>query len=188
MQRAMTTTKRQLLTAGDLLRLHSQGVKGELILGVFVESVASGVEHGKIALKLGAILLAFITPRGLGHVFGTDSGVLLQNGPDLVREPDVAYISAERLPLDERVRGYLPVAPDLVVEIASPNNTVHEVYDKARMWLSHGVTLVWAVYPDTRTIDVHSLGAPAYTLTEDDALNGGEVLPGFTLPPRDVFD
>ncbi len=184
----MTTTKRQLLTADELLRLHSQGVKGELILGVFVESVASGVEHGKIAFKLGAMLLAFITPGRLGHVFGTDSGVLLQNGPDVVREPDVAYIAAERLPLDERVRGYLPVAPDLVVEIASPNDTDREVYDKARMWLSHGVSIVWLVDPDSRSVTVHSPDAATYDLTDADTLDGGGVLPGFTLPVRDIFD
>ena len=184
----MTTTKRELLTADDLLRLHSQGVKGELILGVFVESVASGVERGEIAIFIAAQLLAIVKPQGLGRVIGTDSGVLLQNGPDVVREPDVAYISAERLPLDERVCGYLPVAPDLVVEIASSNDTDREVYDKARMWLSHGVTLVWVVYPDTMTIEVHSLGAPTSTLTEDDVLDGGTVLPGFTLAMRDVFD
>ncbi len=55
------------------------------------------------------------------------------------------------------------------------------------MWLSHGVTLVWAVFPDTRTIDVHILGSPVRTLTEDDALDGGAALPGFTLPVREVF-
>jgi Uma2 family endonuclease len=184
----MTTTKRELLTADDLLRLHSQGVKGELILGVFVESVASGVEHGEIAIFIAAQLLAIVKPQGLGRVIGTDSGVLLQNGPDVVREPDVAYISAERLPLDERVRGYLPVAPDLVVEIASPNDADREVYDKARMWLSHGVSIVWLVDPDSRSVTVHSPDAATYDLTDADTLDGGGVLPGFTLPVRDIFD
>ena len=178
----------ELLTASDLLRLHSKGVKGELIRGVLVETAASGGEHGEIAMAFGSELRAFVRPRRLGRISGSDSGVWLENGPDLVREPDVAFISAEKLPLDTRNPGYYRVPPDLVVEIASPSDTVREVYDKARMWLSHGVTLVWVVFPDTRTIDVHMLGSPVYTLTEDDALDGGAALPGFTLPVREVFD
>ena len=184
----MTTTKGELLTADDLLRLYSKGVKGELIRGVLVETVSVGGEHAEIAITISAVMWAFVRPRRLGRVFGTDGGVWLEDDPDLVREPDVGFISSERLPLDTRVRGYYRVPPDLVVEIASPSDTVREVYDKARMWLSHGVTLVWTVFPDTRTIDVHVLGSPVYTLTEDDALDGGAALPGFTLPVREVFD
>jgi Uma2 family endonuclease len=184
----MTTTKRELLTAEDLLRLHSQGVKGELIRGVLAANVSSGMEHGVIAMKMGASLLNFVSPDRLGRVFGTDTGVLLQNGPDIVREPDVAFISAEKLPLDIRIRGYTDVVPELVVEITSPNDTVAAIYDKAMMWLYYGVALVWVVDPDTRTIDVHPSGAPIFTLTEDDTLDGGTVLPGFTLPVSVVFE
>ena len=184
----MTTTKRELLTAEDLLRLHSQGVKGELVLGVLAETVSSGGEHGEIAVSLSSILFAFVKPRSLGRVFAPDAGVLLARDPDVIREPDIGFISTDKLPLDMRVRGYYQVVPDLVVEIASPNDTVTALYDKARMWLSHGVTLVWAVYLDTRTIDVHLLDSPTSTLTEDDVVDGGGVLPGFTLPVRDVFD
>ena len=184
----MTTTKRELLTAEDLLRLHSQGVKGELIRGVLAETVSAGLEHGEIAINFGGELRAFVRPNRLGRVFGTDTGVLLQNGPDIVREPDVAFISAEKLPLDIRIRGYTDMVPELVVEIASPNDTVAAVYDKARMWLTHGVALVWVVDPDTRTIDVRPSGSSIFTLTEDDTLDGGTVLPGFALPVREVFE
>ena len=184
----MTTTKGELLTADDLLRLHSKGVKGELIRGILVETVASGGEHGEIAMAFGSELRAFVRPRQLGRVFGSYSGVWLENDPDLVREPDVAFISAEKLPLGTRSPGYYRVPPELVVEIAPPSDTAREVYDKARMWISHSVTLVWVVFPDTRTIDVHTLGSPVYTLTEDDVLDGGAALPGFTLPVGEVFD
>ena len=184
----MTTTKRELLTAADLLRLHSKGVKGELIRGVLAETAFAGVEHGVIAVNIASELRAFVKPGRLGRVFASDTGVRVGNGPDTVREPDVAFISAERSPLDARIRGYSEVAPDLVVEIASPNDTVREVYDKARMWLSHGVTLALAVHPDTRTIDVHPSGAPVHTLTEDDVLDGGAALPGFTMQVRQIFE
>ena len=184
----MTTAKTKLLTADDLLRLHSKGVKGELIRGVLAETVATGVEHGKIAAKYTIRLGIFVEPRKLGTIVTSDSGVWVGRNPDTVREPDVAFTSAERMPLDIRVPGYADVPPDLVVEIVSPNDTHREVYDKARMWLSHGVALVWVTYPDTRTVDVHQNGIPVVTLTEDDVLDGGEVLPGFSLPVREVFE
>ena len=91
-------------------------------------------------------------------------------------------------PLGMRVTGYSEAAPDLVVEIVSPSDTFRGVNDKALMWLHYGVTLVWVADPDTRTIDVHQSGAPVATFTEDDTLDGGSVLPGFTLAVREVFE
>lgn len=184
----MTSAKTKLLTDDDLLRLHSQGVKGELIRGVFCETVSMGIEHGEIAFNLGGEIRAFVRPRRLGRVVGSDVGIWLANDPDTVREPDLAFIPADRLPLDVRVTGYPEVVPALVAEIVSPSDSLREVHDKARMWLSHGVALVWVVFPDSRTVDVHQNGSPVATLAEDDSLDGGTVLPGFSLPVREVFE
>ena len=187
----MATAKNKLLTAEDLLRLNSQGVKGELIRGVLRETVSVGEEHGHIA----GIFITFLNihirplrPRRLGRTGGTDVGVLVQQDPDTVREPDVYYVSAERLPLNVRVRGYLEVAPELVVEIISPSDSPREVNEKTQMWLDLGVLMVVEVYPRTRTVIVHRPGVPPVTLTGDDALDGGDVLPGFTLPLSEIFD
>ena len=162
----MTTTQTKLLTADDLLRLYSQGVRGELIRGVLCETMPTGQEHGEIVVHLSAALLQFVKPRGLGRVVASDSGVRLGRDPDTVREPDVAYFSAERMPPGVRVTGYSETAPDLVVEIASPSDSRSQIHDKARMWLSHGVRLVWVVHPDTRTVDVHRADRDAATLGE----------------------
>ena len=116
----MTATNTKLLTADDLLRLYSEGVRGELIRGVLSETMATGHEHGKIVVKTASRLLAFVEPRNMGDVTASDSGVWLERGPDTVREPDVAYFSAEKMPPGSRVIGYAEVAPDLVVEVASP--------------------------------------------------------------------
>ena len=183
---AITATK--LLTADDLLRLDSEGVRGELIRGVLHETTSSGVEHGEIAAKLTILLGIFIMPRKLGTLVTSDVGVWLERDPDTVREPDIAYFSAARLPPDVRITGYAEVPPDLVVEIVSPSDTRREVRDKARMWLSYGVALVWVVQPDTRTVDVYEPGQAAVTLTDNDTLDGSEVLPGFTCPISDIFD
>ena len=183
-----TTKKPKLLTADDLLDLYSEGVKAELIRGVLCETVAAGIEHGEIAMRLGARIQAFASAGRLGRIFGSESGIWLEMDPDTVRYPDVAFISADRMPLDSRVRGYCDVPPDLVVEIVSPSASIQGVNDKAIMWLSHGVILAWVVNPDARTVEVHRAGGPVVTLYEDDTLDGGEVLPGFALPVQEIFE
>ena len=182
-----TTTEAKLLTAADLLRLYSEGVRGELIRGVLCETMPAGHEHGAIVMNLGIELGNFIKPRRLGWLVASDSGVWLERDPDTVREPDIAFTSAEKIPLDARITGYADVAPDLVVEVASPSESRREVHDKAHMWLSHGVGLVWVVHPETRTIDVHRLDEAIVTLGEQDALDGLDVLPGFTCDVGAVF-
>ncbi len=184
----MATAKSKLLTAEDLLRLSGQGVKGELIRGVLCETVSVGKVHGRIAMTFGSALVTHVKPRRLGTVIGSDAGVLVQRNPDTVREPDIAYISAERLPLDDQSDGYLEVAPEIVVEIVSPSDRNQEVNDKTLMWLAHGVLMVVEVYPAERAVMVHRPGAAAVTLAGDDVLDGGDVLPGFSLPLRDIFD
>ena len=182
----MTTTATQLLTADELLRL-GVGVRGELIRGVLCETMPTGREHGEIVMVLGARLVVFVEERGLGRVAGSDIGVLLERDPDTVREPDIAFFSTERAPPGERVTGYAETPPDLVVEVASPSDRRTAVDDKARMWLGHGVRLVWVVHPDTRTVDVHRSGGPAVTLGGSDALDGGDVLPGFACGLGAIF-
>ena len=181
-------TETKLITADELLRLSGKGVRGELIRGVLCETMPTGQEHGEIVVNLGYLLGSFVKPRKLGRLMASHSGVWLERDPDTVREPDIAYFSAEKVPPGVRVTGYAEAVPDLVVEVVSPNNTMREVNDKALMWLSYGVRLVWVVHPATRTIDVYRRGRPASTLTANDALDGLDALPGFTCAVRDVFD
>ena len=177
----------KLLTADDLLRLDAEGVRGELIRGELSETMPAGHRHGKIVMNLGAELRNFVKPRKLGTLVASDSGVLLERDPDTVREPDVAFFSAEKIPLDADIPGYAESVPDLVVEVSSPGDSRTAVNDKALMWLRYGVRLVWVVYPESRAVDVHREGRPVAALGENDALNGMDVLPGFSCPVRDVF-
>ena len=110
-----TTTHTKLLTADELLRLYSRGVRGELIRGVLCETMPAGQRHGKIVADLLIELGAIVKPRRLGTLVASDSGVWLEGDPDTVREPDIAFTSVERLPLDAEVPGYAEVVPDLVV-------------------------------------------------------------------------
>ncbi|MCE2502016.1 MAG: Uma2 family endonuclease [Dehalococcoidia bacterium] len=184
----MTTTREKLLTADDLLRLHSEGVRGELIMGVLHETVSNGLEHGEVVVNLASEFHGFVRPRRLGRVAGSDSGIQLERDPDTVREPDIAFISADRLPLDVRVRGYSQVVPDLVVEVVSPSDRPAPVYDKAQMWLRFGVRLVLVVDPETRSILALPSEGSARTFAENDTLDCGDVLPGFSCPVRNIFD
>ena len=138
----MATAKNKLLTAEDLLRLSSQGVKGELINGELRETVSVGKVHARIAIRLGGEFDRHVRRSRLGQVGGSDGGVLIQRNPDTVREPDVYFVSAGRLPLDDESDGYLEVVPELVVEIVSPSDTEQDVREKnhnvARAWRFHG--------------------------------------------------
>ncbi len=184
----MTTARTKLLTADDLARLVSQGVRGELIRGVLYETMPTGVNHARIVVKLVLLLGAFIAPRRLGTIMASDLGVVLERGPDTVREPDIAYISAERMPLGLDVPGYSELVPDLVVEVVSPNDRLSDVDEKARMWRDFGARLVWVVYPDTRSVDIYGEDGTTETLTENDILSGNNVLPGFACSVSEIFE
>jgi Uma2 family endonuclease len=182
------TTKPKLLTAEDLLEMYSKGVRGELIEGVLCETMPAGGQHGDIAALLISMLLNIVRPQKLGKITGTDAGILLDRDPDIVREPDVAFFSVEKLALDAVITGYYEVIPDLVVEIVSPGSTNVESYDKVRMWLSFGVPVVWEVFPSRRSVNVYQLNNPTVFLDEEDTLDGGDVLPGFNCRVWEIFD
>ena len=183
------TIGEKLLTAEEFLILcEKRVIKGELVKGVVHETMSAGGEHGEIAAALAAMFVNHVRPRWLGRIATSDSGVLLERGPDTVREPDVAFFSTETLPLDVRVRGFYEVVPDLVVEIVSPNDTPGYMAQRVTMWHSFGVPLVWAVYPVARTVVAHPLEEPAIIYTEDDTLDGGSILPDFQCPVRDILD
>ena len=184
----MATNKTKLLTAEDLLRLSSQGVKGELIRGVLHETVSVGKVHARIAIRIGGEFDRHVRRHRLGQVGGSDGGVLVERAPDTVREPDIYYVSAARLPLDDQSDGYLEVVPELVVEIVSPSDSPTEVDEKIRMWLDLGVSMALVVRPANRTIVIRRPRIPAVTLSGEDTLDGGDVLPGFSLPLREIFD
>ena len=176
------------VTAEELLEMNSRGFKGELIQGVLSQVMSAGGQHGEIAMILGSAMVGVVRPNRLGRVTGTDSGVLLDRANNVVREPDIAFFSSGKLSLDEIVAGYYEVIPDLVVEIASPGDTNAEVNDKCRMWISYGVPMVWEIHPQWHSVSLHRPGQPIVIFGEDDTLDGGDVLPGFSIPVRDIFD
>lgn len=181
------STNAPLLTADDLLRLDSDGIRGELVRGVLHETMSSGHRHGTIVMRLGARLFNFVEPRGLGTLVASDSGVWLERDPDTVREPDIAYTSADKIPLDADIPGYAEAVPDLVVEVKSPSDSRRYAHQRGLMWIGYGVPLVWVLYPETRTVEVHRPGLTPAVIGPDGELDGADVLPSFTCTLDSIF-
>jgi Uma2 family endonuclease len=101
--------------------------------------------------------------------------------------PDIAFVRAERAPRGEARRHFPRLAPDLVVEVLSPSDRASEVVAKLELYQEAGVSLLWLVDPEKETVTVIAAGRPAAVLKSDDTLDGGDVLPGFTIPVAEIF-
>jgi Uma2 family endonuclease len=157
----------------------------ELVDGVLVEK-AMGFRESFLARVLITILWSFVEPRRLGLVTGADG--LMRLAPGLIRIPDIAFVSWERLPGQRVPAEPIPdLAPDLAVEVLSVGNTPAEMARKRQEYFAAGVRLAWLVDPVTRTVEVYTTDDRATTLHEADTLEGGTVLPGFTLQLQELF-
>lgn len=175
------------MTAEELLDLPDDGLRHELVLGELRTMTPAGYEHGRVAMRIGSRLDAFVEAQGLGEVLGAETGFTLARGPDTVRAPDVAFVRAERVPAAEDRAGFAELAPDLAVEVVSTWDRASEVSEKALMWLDAGVRLVWVVDPTTRLATVYRSGGVVGLFRGQDVLDGEDVLPGFTLPLWELF-
>ena len=177
----------RLLTAEDMLTFEGDGFhRYELVRGRLVVSEPPGEYHGSIAVTIGAELRAFVRPRKLGRVT-VESGCVVERAPDTVRGPDVSFVRRERAPRGEARDGFVEGAPDLAVEIYSPSDRAGKVLRKVREYLAGGAGLVWVVYPRKRLVVVHTPDGGKRMVREPESLDGGDVLPGFTLPVAEVF-
>src|SRR4051812_34346550 len=167
-------------TVQDVIDVQRQeGKLCELVEGVLLEK-AVGYSESRLAVFLLGLLNAYVIPRNLGIVTGADGTVELM--PDLVRIPDVAFTSWDRLPGRRRPTNPVPrLTPDLAVEVLSRGNTPGEMAAKRLDYFTAGVTLVWEIDPDARVVVVYTSPAQSTTLGVTATLDGGVVLPGFTL-------
>lgn len=166
------------LTADELLRLNLPNKRTELVRGMLVVREPAGYRHGDAAMRIALAIGAFLETRPLGRLFAAETGFTLARNPDTVRAPDVAFISGERLP-DPAPRGFAEMAPDLVVEVLSPDDQPGEVLAKVADWLTAGCSLVWVVDPQRRIARVYRRDGSESVITDAQALDGEDVLPGF---------
>ena len=129
----MATTKRQIMTAEELLHLPDDGLRYELVRGELRTMLPTGRPHGRIAVKVTWPLAQFVEAHGLGEVYAAETGFKLTENPDTVRAPDVSFVRHERLvSMDDE--GYLCGAPDLTVEVLSPSDRPVMLRPRSPRW------------------------------------------------------
>lgn len=176
----------ELLTADELERHHIPNKRTELIRGRLVLREPAGYRHGVIAAEIAYSIRRFIDGKDLGVVVAAETGFTLARNPDTVRAPDAGFVSKARLP-HPAPRGFAAIAPDLAVEVLSPDDRVGETLAKVADWLSAGTQLVWVIDPDRRVARVYRADGTATLLAESDVLDGEPLLTGFLLPLAQLF-
>lgn len=158
----------------------------ELIDGTLVEK-AMGMEESAIGFELGRLLANFVAEHELGWFGGPDGTMRLWTGR--VRMPDISFFSWDRFPDRKIPAKRVPmIYPDLAIEILSKSNTRKEMSRKRRDLFKAGTRLVWEVDPKARTVTVYTSETDAVVLGENRTLTGGDVLPGFKLPVKRIFE
>ncbi|CAN5600713.1 Uma2 family endonuclease [soil metagenome] len=181
------TTRPSTVTAEDLLEMPDDGFCYELLRGELKKMALAGFEHGSIAMAIGTSLTNPVKSKGLGVVTAAETGFKLASEPDTVRAPDVGFVRRERLEEVKEVKGYWPGAPDVAVEVTSPGDAHSKVMEKALEWLAAGTRMVLVVDLGQRTVSVYRSLRDIHVLTENDAIDGGDVVPGWTMRLEDVF-
>jgi Uma2 family endonuclease len=183
-----------LMTVDQLLTLPQDRWMYELVEGRLVRMPPSGGEASDIASRLLVALGNFVYPQALGKLTMADGAFDLTQPGDPVETAlasDVAFVRADRVPArdsEDYTRAWR-VAPDLAVEVASPNQYRPEMATKAQRYLAAGVRLVWVVWPKYQSVDVWRAGdaQPRAMLTINEQLDGEDVLPGFSCPLARLF-
>ena len=180
------TTKQKLITADEFLMMpRIDGRRFELVRGVLSEKVSTGDPHAATVSRIDTSLSNYSDDNDYGEVRTGEPGYRLESAPDTVRAPDVAWFAPGRLP--ENQRGYPALAPDLVVEVKSPSNSYAYMAERAAMWLEYGAREVWNADYTRPAVTRYRPGHPPETLGETDTLDGGALLPGFSVPVWRLF-
>lgn len=182
-----TATQKALMTADELLWLPDDDHKYELVAGELIQMPPSGFLHGTVATNFCRLLSEHAIKYDLGVVCTADTGFKLQQNPDTVRAPDVAFVSRERILVEGKPEKFWPGAPDLAVEVVSPSDRFDDVLEKVQEYLAAGARLVWIALPRTLTVMVCRSAREATILRRDDELSGEDVLPGFVCRVKEIF-
>jgi Uma2 family endonuclease len=156
----------------------------EIVNGLEEEKEMAGAKHGGTGLRLGAEIWLHVKANRLGRVYGPDTTFTIGSND---RMPDISFVSAARIPPAGEPAGKWGIAPDLVVEIVSPNDLYLKIKAKIREYFAAGVRQVWLVSPEERIVTVYDSPAQSYTLTDQDELDSPQILPGFRCALAEIF-
>jgi Uma2 family endonuclease len=173
-------------TEEDVVRLQERENRlYELVDGILVEKVMAYAESF-LAMSLVYFLRAWLDQHDIGAIAGPDG--MMRLAPGLVRIPDVSFVRWEQFPNRRVTLDPVPnIHPDLAIEVLSPTNTAEEMQRKLHDFFNSGSSLVWYVDPRARTVTVYTSADQFTVLHEGQVLDGGKVLPGFTLPLSKLF-
>lgn len=178
--------ERRVVTAADVWTMgddaHVEVVNGELR-----EMAAAGGRHGKVGGRFAGELYVYGTRTGTGDVYTSETGFVIQQSPTLLLVPDVVFIKTETLPNQKEPIGYFDTPPTVVVEVRSPSQRFPMMLEKVSQYLNFGVPLVWIANPEDRTIIAFYLDGIVRVYRSGDTLDGGDVLPEFSVPVDRFF-
>jgi len=183
----ISKTGQSITTAEQLFAMRDDGNRYELVKGVLTMMSPAGSEHGDIAARILARLVVHVEQNELGKTFAAETGFKITTSPDTVRAPDAAFVSHQLLATVEPTRGYLALAPDLVVEVISPNDSFSNVEAKAFEWLQAGTKIVLVADPANLTLQVYQTETEIRVLRKGDTFSAGDVCPGWELTVNDTF-
>lgn len=181
------TTASRTMTADELLALPEDGIRRELVEGELREMTPAGRKHGRIAMNVSTPLDQHVRSRGLGEVYAAETGFRLARDPDTVRAPDVSFVRTARLGAGGDENAFFDGAPDLALEVVSPSDRYAGVLEKVRDYLDAGTSCAIVVDPSSRTVTVYRSRSDVTVLGDGDTLKVDDVVPGWTLPVREIF-
>ena len=183
----MTSTKQ--FTLDEFLALPESEPASEYACGEVMQKPMPTNAHGILQPYIWMLMYQFLAQTKLGRVRTEWRCIFGPKGRRRAYVPDIVYASFERMPpIDANQQKYLRTAPDLVVEILSPDESAGRFARKLRFYLLHGVRLVWVVDPIAQTITVYAPGSgDERVLRPGDTLDGGDVLPGFSVPVDEIM-
>lgn len=173
------------VTGEELYRMGDLG-RTELVKGEIVRMSPTGFTQGYIETNFSVVLKTFVKRQKAGHVFSGEVGIYTGRNPDTVRAADVAFISSERM-AQVNSKSYLDVAPELVVEVLSPDDAWSDLMEKLDEYFASDVQVAWVADPRTRQVYVYHSMTSVERFTEKDTLTGGDILPGFSVPVAELF-
>jgi Uma2 family endonuclease len=159
----------------------------ELIDGAIVAVTPAADESSSIGATIITVLGPHVRAHHLGRLYNAEGGFVLFPDRATVLAPDVAFVRAERAPQGAARKHFPRLAPDLVVEVLSPSDCASETVAKLELYKEAGVPLIWLVDPEKQTVTVIATGRPVNVLQADDTLDGGDVVPGFSIPVAEIF-
>jgi Uma2 family endonuclease len=176
-----------LVTAEELERFPDDDYRYELVEGRVLRMSPVGFEHGRLVVRLAALLDRHVREHDLGLVV-IEVGFTLARKPDTVRGPDVAFLSKARIPSPVPT-GFVQGSPDLALEVLSPDDRPSSVRRKVEQYLTSGASLVVIVDPAHHAVTLHRRLSPPVTVRRnDDRLDLGDVVPGFSCTLADFFE